>query len=101
MKPAIVHPTRRSFLKAILVAKVAPIFVPARVLEAGQAAPSNKVTLGVIGVGAQGQYEMQNFLGHSDVRVTAICDVNKRNIKTARDLIAKAYGNPDGKVFAD
>ena len=80
MKPGVVHPTRRSFLKAILVAKVAPIFVPARLLGAGQAAPSNKITLGVIGVGAQGQYDMRNFLGHSDVRVTAICDVNKRNI---------------------
>ncbi len=101
MKPGVVHPTRRSFLKAILVAKVAPIFVPARLLGAGQAAPSNKITLGVIGVGAQGQYDMRNFLGYSDVRVTAICDVNKRNIDAARGLIAKAYGSPDGKVFAD
>lgn len=101
MKPAAVHPTRRSFLKAMLAAKVATVFVPARLLGAGQAAPSNKVTLGVIGVGAQGQYDMQNFLGDSDVRVTAICDVNKRNIERAGGLIAKAYGSPDVKVFAD
>ncbi len=101
MKPAVVHPTRRSFLKAMLAARIAPVLVPAHVLKAGQAAPSNKVTLGVIGVGAQGRYDMQNFLGYGDVRVTSICDVNKRNIDAARGLITKAYGNPDVKVFAD
>ncbi len=100
MKPMTAHPTRRSFLKAMLAAKIAPAFVPARLLRAGQA-PSNKITLGVIGVGAQGQYDMRNFLGYDDVRVTAICDVNQRNIASARGLIAEAYGRPDVKVFSD
>jgi predicted dehydrogenase len=85
----------------MLAARVAPLLVPARLLAAGQAAPSNKLTLGVIGVGAQGQYDMRNFLGHDDVRVTAICDVNKRNIESAQRLIAKAYGGADAKVHAD
>ena len=47
---------RRSFLRsglaAALAAGVAPRFVPARLLGAG--APSGKVTLGCIGVGAHG-----------------------------------------------
>jgi len=100
MKPMTAHPTRRSFLKAMLAAKIAPAFVPARLLRAGQA-PSNRITLGVIGVGAQGQYDMRNFLGYDDVRVTAICDVNQRNIETARGVIAEAYGSRDVKVFSD
>ena len=80
----------------------APWFVPAHVLgAAGQTAPSDKITLGVIGVGAQGQYDMRNFLTHDDVRVTAICDVNQRNIAAATEHIAKAYGSPDVKVFPD
>jgi len=33
--------------------------------------------------------------------VTAICDVNRRNIESARKHIAAAYGGPDVKVFAD
>jgi predicted dehydrogenase len=101
MKWTPVHPTRRSFLKAMLAAQVAPAFVPAHWLRAGQNTPANKITLGVIGVGAQGQYDMQNFLAQSDVRVTAICDVNQRNIDAARGLIAKAYGNSDVKVCTD
>ena len=44
---------------------------------------------------------MRDFLTHEGVRVTAICDVNRRNIDSARQHIAKAYGKPDVKVFAD
>lgn len=93
---------RRTFLKSMLGASAAPWFVPAHVLgAAGQTPPSNKITLGVIGVGAQGLGDMGNFLVQDDVRVTAICDVNQRRIEAARQNIAKAYGSPDVKVFSD
>lgn len=95
-------PTRRSFLHSMLAAGVAPSLVPAHVLGgAGQTAPSNRLTIGVIGVGAQGTGDMTNFLAQDDVRVTAICDVNQRRIANARERIAKTYGSPDVKVFAD
>ncbi len=95
-------PTRRSFLKSMLAAGAAPWFVPAHVLGAnGRTTPSNKITVGVIGVGSQGQFDMTNFLSQDDVRVTAICDVNQRRIAGARDRIAKAYGSADVKVHAD
>lgn len=94
--------TRRSFLKTMLAAGSAPWFVPAHVLGAdGNTTPANKLNVGVIGVGAQGRGDMINFLGQGDVRVTTICDVNKRNIETARGLIAKSYGSPDVKVLSD
>jgi len=67
----------------------------------GQAAPSKKISVGVVGTGAQGVGDMTNFLSQDDVRVTAICDVNKRRIETARHHIAKAYGSADVKVHAD
>ena len=44
---------------------------------------------------------MRNFLGKADARVTAICDVNRRNIARARAHVAAAYGSPDVKVFHD
>lgn len=95
-------PTRRGFLKTTLAAGAAPWFVPASVLgSAGQTSPSNKITLGVLGVGAQGQYDMRNFLSQPDVRVTAICDVNQRNLAAAKDHVKNAYGSPDVKVFTD
>lgn len=86
----------------MLAASAAPLLVPARVLGRGaEPAPSERVTLGVLGVGAQGQADMGMFLGHRDVRVTAICDVNRRNLESARRSIAKAYGRDDVRVFGD
>ena len=100
--PKCFAPSRRQFIKSILAASTAPLFVPAHVLGAdGQTPPSGKITVGVLGVGAQGQPDMMNFLGQADARVTAICDVNRRNIEGARAHIATAYGRPDVKVFTD
>jgi predicted dehydrogenase len=47
--------------------------------KAGTVAPSNRITLGCIGMGGQGTYDMTGFLWHSDVQVVAVCDVNKES----------------------
>ena len=99
MKVTTIQETRRTFLKCILATGAAPWFVPARVL--GAEAPSSKITLGVIGVGSQGQADLREFLRHEDVRVIAICDVNKRNVESARRLISERYGSADVRVFSD
>ena len=36
-----------------------------------------------------------DFLTHEGVRVRAVCDVNQRNIASARALVERAYGSPD------
>ncbi len=73
---------RRQFLtKAASVATGAigfPYIVPTSVLAA-ETAPSNRITLGCIGMGGQGTYDMCGFLQHSDVQVVAVCDVNKES----------------------
>src|SRR2546428_654478 len=93
--------SRRRFLQAV-GACAGPLILPSRVWGAnGQTRPSNKITLGVIGVGDQGTVDLRAFLNHDDVRVVAICDINQRHVATAREHIAKAYGNADVKVFAD
>lgn len=94
--------TRRTFLRSAIVAAAAPAVVPAHVLGAeGRTPPSGKITLGILGVGDQGRGDMQNFLGLEDVRVTTICDVNRRNVEVARAAVARAYGCADVKVLAD
>jgi predicted dehydrogenase len=93
---------RRSFLKSMLVAGSAPLFIPARVFGTeSQTTPSDQITMGVIGVGAQGQNDLRAFLNYDDVRVTALCDVNKHNLASARSHIAKAYGKDDVRVYSD
>lgn len=81
---------------------MAPAFVPGHVFGAeGQVRPSNKVTLGVIGVGAQGFSDMQAFLADPGVRVTALCDVNRLNLDRATAEVRKVYGSADVAVHQD
>ena len=84
----------------MLAAGSAPWFVPAHVLH-GATAPSNKITLGVIGCGAQGTVDLRAFLNHADVRVTRLCDVNTKNLDAARGFVRDAYGSDDVKVYRD
>lgn len=91
---------RRSTLKTILATGIAPMFVPARLLRA-RTAPSNMTTLGVIGAGAQGASDMRAFLNHDDVRVVALCDVNRKRIEAAQAILKETRGITDAKVYAD
>jgi predicted dehydrogenase len=76
--------TRRSFLKTAAAASAAaigfPYVVPARALgRDGTVAPSNRITLGVMGTGNQGLNDMRDFLHDDRVQVVAVCDVNRES----------------------
>ena len=69
--------TRRGFLGASAAAAVAPYIVPSTVF--GATAPSNRITLGFVGLGNQGMHVMWNFLQHKDCQGVAVCDVNRES----------------------
>ncbi len=70
--------SRRTFLGQTAAAAVGFSIVPRRVLGgAGHVAPSDKVNIAFIGVGAQGLRVMLHFLHEPDVQGVAVCDVNK------------------------
>jgi len=71
---------RRRFLGSAAAGVAAATIVPRHVLGGrGFVAPSEKLTLACIGVGAQGTRVMMDFLKQPDVRVTAVCDVNRES----------------------
>jgi predicted dehydrogenase len=73
-----------------------PQIIPASVLGAGGAvAPSNRVGLGCIGLGIQGTGNMKTFLGHPEVRVTAVCDVHETQRLTGKKVVDDFYSNAD------
>jgi predicted dehydrogenase len=90
--------SRRTALKLTTLAAV-PVFLPARLF--GAQAPSNKVTLGCIGVGWQGGGNMGNFLGNDDCRVLAVADVDQKHLADAAHRVNQRYGNQDCKSYAD
>ena len=71
--------TRRKFLKRTAAAGAAfamPAIVPASVFGAN--APSNRITVGMIGLGRQVIYtNLRSFLSAPDCQVVALCDVDR------------------------
>jgi len=100
IKKCLLSKNRRSFIRGMLAAGMAPAFIPARLLH-GQTAPSNKITLGVIGTGSQGRVDMKAFLNHDDVQVVALCDVHQYRLDVARKEVAEKYGKDDVRTYAD
>jgi predicted dehydrogenase len=103
-------PSRRDFLKSTAVATIAaaPYYVPASVF--GSNAPSNRISVGCIGVGNQGFPVMQRFLHQPNCQVLAVCDVNRgsegykdpgqvRGREPAQQEVERHYGSsaPSGK----
>jgi ornithine cyclodeaminase/alanine dehydrogenase-like protein (mu-crystallin family) len=69
--------TRRAFLGGASTAAAFTI-LPRHVLGGpGVVAPSAKTTLACIGVGGQGTQNMTAFLQFPEIRVVAVCDVNR------------------------
>ncbi len=99
--------TRRRFIQshlaAALAARTFPAIIPASALglEAGKPAPSNRITLGIIGCGPQGMGVLSGFLKQPDCQVVAACDVNKDRLQIATDKINTLYQNKDLKTYHD
>ncbi len=91
--------SRRVFIRrttaAICLAGVAPQIVSSSVLgAAGQTAPSNRITVGFIGVGGHGlSWNLPPYLRHRSAQVIAVCDVDKRRLMRAQETVNERNGN--------
>ena len=97
--------SRREFLKgsaAVAGAAFAwPTIVPSSVF--GAAAPSNRLTMGCIGLGGQGSGNMKGFNAKKDCAVVAVCDVDADHREKAREVVgldAKSSYNDFRDVIA-
>ncbi len=94
--------TRRRFLGVSLAAAAAPYVISSTVLgRSGATAPSEKLTLGVIGIGPRCTYDLQAMLGLPDVQCVAIADVQASRRDAGKALVDKHYGNTDCQLYRD
>ena len=90
--------TRRRFLAqataATASAMALPYFVPGSVLGLADAvAPSNRITVGMIGVGRQVlAYNLPFFMSQPDCEVVALCDVDRWRLAVTEERTASYYG---------
>ncbi|MGI9239815.1 MAG: Gfo/Idh/MocA family protein [Verrucomicrobiales bacterium] len=82
---------RRSFIKSSAVF-AAPTIVPSYVLGQGdKVAPSNRITLGLIGCGGQGSGDMRNIMNSAEIQTVAVCDPDKGRRENAKNGVEKKY----------
>lgn len=97
--------TRRQFLRrasAIGAALAVPTIIPSSALGLdGATAPSERITMGLIGSGGQGTSNMAGFLAFKDVQMVAIADVDKSHREAAAAIVNTQYGNTDCTLYND
>ena len=94
--------TRRQFLATTGAALVLPTIIPGSALGLdGQPAPSNRITLGVVGWGMQGPSNTKALLDLQDCQVVAACDLDKDHLNSAVGTINGHYQNQDCKAYHD
>jgi predicted dehydrogenase len=84
--------SRRRFIQSVGTLLAAPSIVPATALGRGLVPPpSERITLGFIGVGMMGQGHHHRFLQHAETQVLAVCDVDSWRRENARQLTEQTY----------
>lgn len=87
--------TRRGVLAAGITF---PTIVPATVL--GQNAPSNRINIGVIGVGriARG-HDMAETFKYDHAQILAVCDVDSKRLALGKQLVDETYSKKYGRPW--
>ena len=107
--------SRRHLLRTVASSFAIPTLVPSCVFgSASTPPPSERITMGCIGMGGQGTAGMGwrtavgvpntgwvpkgGFMARG-VKVLAVCDVNQNNLKRAKSIVDEEYGNTDCTAY--
>jgi len=97
--------TRRELFRRSVVAGAAvavPWLVRGRALGLDAAASaSERITLGVIGIGPRMTYDLRGVLPKGDVQCVAIADVQASRREAGKKMVDQHYGNQDCALYRD
>src|SRR5688500_18064292 len=79
MKPFSSVTTRRHFVASGLTLAAGVLCLPRSQAKSPRPAPSNRITLGVIGCGNQAMNDIRSFFQDPRVQIVAVCDVNRES----------------------
>ncbi len=93
--------SRRSFLdRSIKGGFTAALGATAMRAAAKAVAPSDKVVIGVMGVGGRGTQLTTFFASRPDVEIAYVCDVNAQKLPAAVKLVEDTLSGPESKSMA-
>lgn len=81
--------SRRAFVCQSAALVAAPYIVPS--FASGRTAPSERLTMGLIGCGGMGRANLSEFVRQDDVQVVAVCDPDVVQREAAAQDITKVY----------
>jgi predicted dehydrogenase len=88
---------RRNFIKTVAAPMIAaPFLLPSRVWKFP---PSNRITMGFVGMGKQSQWLLAKFLPLT--QVLAVCEVDTTRRNNAQQVVEKFYTDNKDKGVAD
>lgn len=91
---------RRIFLQRTAAAVAFPYIIGSSSLaRADKTNPSDRVTVGCIGVGGMGTGNMRGFLNTDGFQVVAVCDVDKSHRDGAKKIVDDKYGSNDCAAY--
>ena len=90
--------SRRQFVKVAAASVAAPFILPSRVWSA-ETAPSERLTLGFIGVGKMNSGHLNSFLGRTEVQIVAVCDVDTNRRENAKKTVEERYSKNQDTNF--
>lgn len=96
--------SRRDFLlttAATAAASALTSWQPQGLRAASGVAPSDAITLGVIGIGPRCTYDLKSMLQFKDIKCVAIADVQASRRDAGKALVDTHYGNSDCKLYRD
>lgn len=83
--------SRRKFLSATSTAVAAAPFILPSHVWAAETPPSERITLGFIGMGTQNRGLLGGFIGRSNVQVLAVCEVDGTRREAAKARVEEHY----------
>lgn len=98
------HPpiSRRAFAKAALAAAVAPTIIPARAWGSNDTPPpSERINVGIIGLGGLGMGHVGRFLQAEGSQVVAVCDVQAEHYRDNEPGKRTPCGRDAAKAVAE
>ena len=96
---------RRHFLRSTLSAGIGGLSLLATwkplLSQSTRVAASERITMGFIGLGGNGTWNLRDFVTREAVRVVALCDVDTNHLNRAGDIVEDAYGSRDYTFYTD